>query len=245
MKNTIQVINNLRSAPKYQARDAAIILAKNHNCPVVLGSATPSIESMHNALTGKFKLLEIPERIDNAKLPEIELVNVSVERKKKKMENIFSKFLLDKIEDRLKKKEGIIILQNRRGFSTQVYCEDCSEIETCENCSVPLIYHINQNILQCHYCGFIKDVPHACTNCGSLSVKYFGTGTERVEDEIEYYFPNVRVKRVDSDSVSKKNSLSKILLGFQQGGYRYSRWNTDGIKRTGFFKGYSGRCYFS
>ena len=205
------------SSPKYQARDAAIVLAKNHNCPIVLGSATPSIESMHNALTGKFKLLEMPKRIDNAKLPEIELVNVSVERKKKKMENIFSKFLLDKIEDRLNKREGIIILQNRRGFSTQVYCEDCSEIETCENCSVPLIYHINKNILQCHYCGFIKDVPHACTNCGSLSIKYFGTGTERVEDEIEYYFPNVRVKRVDSDSVTKKNSLSKILLGFSRG----------------------------
>jgi primosomal protein N' (replication factor Y) len=205
------------SAPKYHARDSAIILARHHNCPVLLGSATPSIESMHNALTGKFHLLELPERIDNAKLPEIELVNIAVERKNKRMENIFSKFLLDKIEDRLKKKEGIIILQNRRGFSTQVYCEDCSEIETCENCSVPLIYHINKNVLQCHYCGFVKDVPHACTNCGSLSIKYFGTGTERVEDEIEYYFPNVRVKRIDSDSITQKNSLSKILLKFSRG----------------------------
>jgi primosomal protein N' (replication factor Y) (superfamily II helicase) len=205
------------SAPKYNARDSAIILARHHNCPVVLGSATPSIESMHNALTGKFKLLELTERIDDAKLPEIELINVSVERKNKRMENIFSKFLLDKIEDRLKKKEGVIILQNRRGFSTQVYCEDCSEIETCENCSVPLIYHINKNILQCHYCGFIKDVPHACTNCGSLSIKYFGTGTERVEDEIEYYFANVRVKRIDSDSITRKNSLGKILLKFSRG----------------------------
>ena len=207
------------SAPKYHARDSAIILARHHNCPVVLGSATPSIESMYNALTGKFHLLEMPERIDNAKLPEIELVNIAVERKNKRMENIFSKFLLDKIEDRLKKKEGIIILQNRRGFSTQVFCEDCSEIETCQNCSVPLIYHINKNILQCHYCGFAKDVPHACTNCGSLSIKYFGTGTERVEDEIEYYFPNVRVKRIDSDSITKKNSLSKILMKFSRGDF--------------------------
>jgi primosomal protein N' (replication factor Y) (superfamily II helicase) len=205
------------SVPKYHARDSAIILARFHNCPVVLGSATPSIESMHNALTGKFQLLEMPERIDNAKLPEIELVNVAVERKNKRMENIFSKFLLDKIEDRLRKKEAIIILQNRRGFSTQVYCDDCSEIETCQNCSVPLIYHINKNVLQCHYCGFVKDVPHACTNCGSLSIKYFGTGTERVEDEIEYYFPNARVKRIDSDSITKKNSLSKILLKFSRG----------------------------
>ncbi len=212
-----QSYKQFESVPKYHARDSAVILAQNHNCPVVLGSATPSIESMHNALTGKFKLLEMPERIDNAKLPVIDLINVAVEKKKKRMENIFSKFLLDKIEDRLKKKEGIIILQNRRGFSTQVFCEDCSEIETCVNCSVPLIYHINKNILQCHYCGFAKGVPHACTNCGSLSIKYFGTGTERVEDEVEYYFPNVRVRRVDSDSVSKKNSLSKILLSFSRG----------------------------
>lgn len=205
------------SAPKYHARDSAIVLAKYNNCPVLLGSATPSIESMYNALTNKFSLLELPERIDNAKLPEIELVNVSVERKKKKMENIFSKFLLDKIEDRIKKKEGVIILQNRRGFSTQVFCEDCSEIETCQNCSVPLIYHVNRNILTCHYCGFMKDVPHACTNCGSLAIKYFGTGTERVEDEIEYFFPDARVKRVDSDSISKKSSLSKILIAFGRG----------------------------
>lgn len=133
------------------------------------------------------------------------------------MENIFSKILLDKIEDRLKKKEGVIILQNRRGFSTQIYCEDCNEIETCDNCSVPMVYHINQNILQCHYCGLTKRVPNACTHCGSLSIKYFGTGTERVEDELEFYFPGVKIKRVDSDSISRKSSLSKILLEFGKG----------------------------
>ncbi|MCL5030461.1 MAG: primosomal protein N' [Bacteroidetes bacterium] len=205
------------SAPKYNARDAAIILARINNCPVLLGSATPSIESMHNAKTGKYNLLNLPERIDNAKLPKISLVNISIERKKKKMENIFSKNLLDKIEDRLKKKEGVIILQNRRGFSTQIYCEDCTEIETCDNCSVPMVYHINQNILQCHYCGLTKRVPNACTNCGSLSIKYFGTGTERVEDELEFYFPGVKIKRVDSDSISRKSSLSKILLEFGKG----------------------------
>ncbi len=205
------------SAPKYNARDSAIILASINECPIVMGSATPSVESMYNAISGKYKLLSLPERIDNAKLPKISLVNISVERKKKKMENIFSKVLLDKIEDRLKKKEGVIILQNRRGFSTQIYCEDCNEIETCDNCSVPLIYHINQNILQCHYCGLTKKVPNACTHCGSLSIKYFGTGTERVEDELEYYFPGVRIKRVDSDSISRKASLSKILFEFGKG----------------------------
>ncbi|MEO8399522.1 MAG: primosomal protein N', partial [Ignavibacteriaceae bacterium] len=128
------------SVPKYNARDGAVVLASNRNCPVILGSATPSIESMYNAITGKYKLLNLPERIDSAILPEIELVNISNEKKRKRMENVFSKILLDKIEDRLKKKEGIIILQNRRGFSTQIYCEDCGEIETCENCSVSMVY---------------------------------------------------------------------------------------------------------
>lgn len=205
------------SAPKYNARDSAIILARFAKCPVILGSATPSVETMYNALSKKYKLIELPERIDNAKLPKISLVNIAIERKKKKMESVFSKILLDKIEDRLKKKEGIIILQNRRGFSTQIYCEDCGEIETCDNCSVPMVYHINQNIIECHYCGLIKKIPNACTNCGSLSVKYFGTGTERVEDELSFYYPQAVIKRVDSDSISKKSSLSKILSEFGRG----------------------------
>ncbi len=203
--------------PKYNARDSAIVLGKIKNCPVLLGSATPSIESMYNSLNGKYDLLSLPDRIDNAKLPKIELVNVIVERKKKRMENVFSKTLLDRIEDRLNKKEGTIILQNRRGFSTQLFCDDCGEIEICTNCSVPMVYHINKNLLQCHYCGFTKDVPKVCSNCGSHSVKYFGTGTERVEDEILFYFPNAKVKRVDSDTVSRKSSLSKMLLEFSRG----------------------------
>ena len=203
--------------PKYNARDSAIVLGNINKVPVILGSATPSIESMYNALNEKYKLLNLPERIDNAKLPKIELVNVNIERKNRRMENIFTRKLLDKIEDRLKKKEGTIILQNRRGFSTQVYCEDCSTIETCINCSVPLVYHINKNNLECHYCGFIKEVPKVCSHCGSLRLKYFGTGTERVEDEVDFYFPNTRIRRIDSDSISKKTSLSKILNEFGKG----------------------------
>ena len=205
------------STPKYNARDAAIMLAKFNKCPILLGSATPSIESMYNAKNGKYKLLELKERVDNAKLPVIKLVNVLTEKKANRMENIFSRTMLDEIEERLKKNEGVIIFQNRRGFSTQVYCEDCSEIEICENCSVPLVYHINKNILQCHYCGLIKKLPNACTHCGSLAIKYFGTGTERVEDELEFYFSNARIRRVDSDSISRKNSLSKILYAFGNG----------------------------
>ncbi len=205
------------SSPKYQARDCAIMLGKFNNCPVLLGSATPSIESMYNAKNNKYIILELKERIDNAKMPIIKLINVTKERKANRMENIFSKTLLVEIKERLEKKEGVIIFQNRRGFSTQVYCEDCSEIETCENCSVPMVFHINKNMLMCHYCGLIKKVPNACTHCGSLSIKYFGTGTERVEDELEFYFPDARIRRVDSDTVSRKNSLSKILYAFGNG----------------------------
>ncbi len=205
------------STPKYHARDCAIMLGKFNNCPVLLGSATPSIESMYNAKNGKYILLELKERVDNAKMPVIKLVNITKERKANRMENIFSKTLLAEIEERLRKKEGVIIFQNRRGFSTQIYCEDCSEIETCENCSVPMVFHINKNTLMCHYCGLVKKVPNACTHCGSLSIKYFGTGTERVEDELEFYFPNARIRRVDSDTVSRKNSLSKILYAFGKG----------------------------
>jgi primosomal protein N' (replication factor Y) len=203
--------------PKYNARDSAIMLGSIVNCPVLLGSATPSIESMYNAKTGKFKLLELPERIDNAKLPVITLVDVNRERKKKRMENIFTRTLLDKIEERIKRGEGVIILQNRRGFSTQIYCTDCGEVETCDNCSVPMVYHINKNNIECHYCGLVKEVPNACTHCGSIQIKYFGTGTERVEDELEFYFPNVKMSRIDSDSITKKSALSRLLLSFGSG----------------------------
>jgi primosomal protein N' (replication factor Y) len=203
--------------PKYNARDAAIMLGSISNCPVLLGSATPSIESMYNAKTGKYHLLELPERIDNAKLPVITLVDVNKERKKQRMENIFSRILLDKIEERLKRGEGVIILQNRRGFSTQIYCTDCGEVELCDNCSVPMVYHINKNNIQCHYCGLVKDVPNACTHCGSIQLKYFGTGTERVEDELEFYFPKVKMSRIDSDSITKKSALSRLLLSFGAG----------------------------
>ncbi len=202
--------------PRYLARDAAIILGSIQKCPVVLGSATPSIESMYNAKIDKYKLLELPERVDDAKLPNILMVNMA-KGKEKKMENIFSSTLLDKIEERLKKQEGVIILQNRRGFSTQIYCSDCGEIETCDNCSVPMVLHLNKNIIQCHYCSLEKKVPGACTKCGSLAIKYFGTGTERVEDELEYYFKNVNISRVDSDSINRKSSLGKILFSFSYG----------------------------
>jgi primosomal protein N' (replication factor Y) len=203
--------------PKYNARDAAVIKASLSNCPVVLGSATPSIESMYNARNEKYKLLELKERVDNAKLPHIKLVDITVEKKKKRMQNIFSKVLLEHIANRLKKKEGVILLQNRRGFATQVYCEDCGEIIMCTDCSVPMVHHIYKNILQCHYCGRTCAVPKACTNCGSLSLKFWGTGTQRVEDELNFYFPDSKIERIDSDAINKRGKLSLILNSFRKG----------------------------
>lgn len=203
--------------PKYNARDAAIILGSIYKCPAVLGSATPAVESMYNAELGKYRLLKLEERIDDAKLPKITFVNIAHEKNKTKTETVFSKVLLDKIEDRLKKKEGVILLQNRRGFSTQIFCNDCGEVEMCENCSVPMVFHINQNKIHCHYCGTIKAVPGACTHCGSINIKYFGTGTERVEDELQFYFPNAKIERVDSDSITKKSYLGNLLLKFSKG----------------------------
>lgn len=203
--------------PKYQARDCAVVRASIHNCPILLGSATPSVESMYNAQSGKYKLLKLEKRIDDARLPEITLINIIQEKKQKRMENIFSKTLLEKISDRLNKKEGVIILQNRRGFSTQIYCIECSMIVSCINCSVAMIYHIKENELRCHYCDYSTHVPRICSQCGSPNLKYFGAGTERVEDEIEYYFPNAKIERIDSDSVRNKGTLGDKLTRFSSG----------------------------
>ena len=203
--------------PKYHARDAAIMRAKFNNCPVLLGSATPSVESMFNAKSNKYTLLELPERIDNAILPQIKLIDLTIEKKKGKIESVFSHTLLEEIKQRLLKKENVIILQNRRGFATQVFCADCGEVVMCPNCSVSMVHHINKNILQCHYCNYIQPVPKACTTCGSIALKFFGTGTQRVEDELTYYFPEAKIERVDSDSTSKKGSLGEILNRFRKG----------------------------
>ena len=203
--------------PKYHARDSAIVRAQFNNCPVLLGTATPSIESFYNAASGKYKLLELKKRIDDAKLPEIKLVNVNFEKKKNRMNGIFSNALLQEIRTRFNKKESVIILQNRRGFSTHIFCEDCGEIEECPNCSVSLVYHLHSNLMRCHYCGYTKSVPRACSNCGSISMKFFGTGTQKVEDELAVFFPDIKIERIDSDSISKKGNLGLIMNRFRKG----------------------------
>ncbi|MCF8261835.1 MAG: primosomal protein N' [Melioribacteraceae bacterium] len=203
--------------PRYHARDSAVIKAQISSCPVLLGSATPSIESMQNAENGKYKLLRLNERVDNAKLPKIEYINITIEKKKKRLESIFAKSFLDMVADRLNKKEGVILLQNRRGFATNIFCEDCGEIVMCPDCTVSMVHHIKNNVLKCHYCGITQPAPKACTICGSINLKFFGTGTQKVEDELAFYFPEAKIERVDSDTMNRKGRLSKTLNDFSKG----------------------------
>ena len=203
--------------PKYNARDSAVVKGKIENCPVLLGSATPSLESMLNAQMGKYQLLDLTERVDGGRLPQIILVNTTEEAKRTNTNNPFSTFLLTKIEDRLKRKEGVILLQNRRGFSTNLYCLKCGYIERCVNCSVSLVYHIETNRLKCHYCGYSNSIMHECPNCKSSAIRHFGRGTERIEDELSYHFPNAQIGRLDSDSAASPGHIGKTLQRFKDG----------------------------
>ena len=204
-------------SPRYHARDAAAMRARMAGCPIVFGSATPSIESYYNAKAGKYRLLELTQRVDDAKLPKIEFVNVGEARRERKMTGLFSEALLAKIDDRLRKREGVILLQNRRGFSTTIYCKDCGEIVFCEECDVSMVYHINENELRCHYCGAVARPPRTCPACESRGLLYFGAGSERVEDELTTIFPEARVERVDSDSIGRKGRMGEILNRFKAG----------------------------
>ncbi|HZY09807.1 MAG TPA: primosomal protein N' [Bacteroidota bacterium] len=226
--------------PRYHARDVAIMRAYHNNAVVVLGSATPSFESYANAMNGKYTLLELPERVDNAKLPLVEIVDMAAERKRKlsllKQEpsteptntpammkprkpelSSISDLLKNKIEDRLQKKEGIILLQNRRGYSTFIECPDCGNVEMCQNCHITLTYHATKKHLRCHYCGAVKAPPEICPKCKSADIKYQGFGTQRVEEELEKIFPSTKMIRMDLDTTTRRGSHSKILRNFAEG----------------------------
>lgn len=205
------------ASPRYNARDVAVVRASYANAVVVLGSATPSMESYYNAQAGKYKLLELPERVDNAKLPKIEIIDLGRERKSGKLSGSISVQLKEKIGDRLSKGEGIILLQNRRGFSTYAECLDCGYVETCENCNVTLTYHITRKHLRCHYCGFVKKPPDVCPKCLGASLYYGGVGTQRVEDELAAMFSDAKVERMDLDTTTRKGSHDRILKGFAEG----------------------------
>ncbi len=222
------------ASPRYNARDVALVRAAYTNAVVVLGSATPSIESYSNALDGKYTLLTLPERADHAVLPPITIVNMVEERQrlfgaakikskelgKKAFENLshsISSLLESKIRDRIDKKEGIILLQNRRGFAPFIECTSCGHVEQCDRCNVTMTYHATKKHMRCHYCGKVKPAPTTCTKCGGFEFSLNGFGTQRVEQEVTALFPHAKILRMDLDTTSRKNSHEKILRQFGDG----------------------------
>lgn len=204
--------------PHYHARDCAVWLSRKLDIPIVLGSATPSMESYYNARAGKYELLELPERVAGGKFSTFNLVDLSAENAVIGKSSI-SPLLMDKIEDRLEHGDRTIILQNRRGFSTFIKCSLCGKVEECPNCSVTLTYHITNRRMRCHMCGFQKMSPEVCGECGGSELKYCGTGTQKVEDQIMGLFPDARVVRMDMDTTSGIDSHFKILESFAKGEY--------------------------
>lgn len=203
-------------APRYQARDAAVYLAHLHHAKIVLGSATPSIESYYNALSNKYGLVTLNERFGGVELPLQQVVSISEETKRKKMVSYFSSVLIDDIQDTLDKKEQVILFQNRRGYATILICKTCGFAPKCVNCDVSLTFHKSSGKLHCHYCGYHENSMKICPACGSVHVEQKGFGTERVEEELSLIFPDVKIARLDVDSTRTKNSLQKIISEFQE-----------------------------
>jgi primosomal protein N' (replication factor Y) len=202
-------------APRYNARDAAIVLAGMHKGKVLLGTATPSFESYLNALNKKYGLVELFDRYLDIQLPEIMVVNVREARRKKLMKTIFSPLLLDLIKITLENKEQVILFQNRRGFSPYLECNSCGTIPYCKNCDVSLTYHKNNNRLTCHYCGYNTSNTGNCSACGSNNMQTRGFGTEKVEDEIGLLFPEAKLARMDLDTTRTRKSYEKIIEDFE------------------------------
>lgn len=206
-------------APRYHARDVALVRAKYEGAAVVLSSATPSLESYYNHLNEKLNYLHLPERFGGAKYPQVHLVDMLGDQEESgKYGQIFSGLLQDKIEDRLEKKEQIILLQNRRGFSPVIRCGDCGEIVMCPHCNVALTLHYTEPALVCHSCGYFENKSREkCTECSSQNMRQSGTGTQKVETLIEEMFPQARLGRLDMDTTRTGNSLTKILKDFSKG----------------------------
>ena len=202
------------TAPRYHARDVAVKRAKLANCPLVLGSATPSLESFYYAQRGEYHLLCLPSRVKNIKMPPVRVVDMCNELKRNNR-TIFSTMLRNAIKDRLVKNEQIILFLNRRGFSSYVFCRECGFVERCDNCSISLTFHFEIKLMMCHHCGDARPTSNICPECGSTYLRYFGLGTEQVEQDTIKAFPQARVKRMDADSTSRKDSHQKILDAFK------------------------------
>ena len=203
--------------PKYHALDIAKWRSTYGNFPVVLGSATPTLESYARASKGLYELIELKERVNGKQLPTITIIDMNSEMRKKK--GSFSKKLIDSMQNTLDRNEQVIVLLNRRGYSSYVTCKNCGYVVKCPNCDISLTYHKSSNTLRCHYCGYGTKLDKICSNCGDEALSTFGIGTEKVEEELKKLFPNKKVIRMDFDTTSKKGSHEKIIKAFGNGEY--------------------------
>ena len=204
------------SSPRYNAKDVAILRSKYHKCPVVLGSATPSLETMARAKKGVFKLLELPNRVNGKSLPKVSIIDMN-DRKRNK--GNFSLELLNSIRDRLDKNEQIILLLNRRGYSNFVTCKNCGFTFKCPNCDITLTYHKSSNTLRCHYCGYGEKVYKKCPECKEESLSNLGVGTQKIEEELSKLFPISRILRMDYDTTSRKGMHEEMIEDFKSHKY--------------------------
>lgn len=204
-------------SPRYNARDCAIVLSKLHKADIVLGSATPSIESYYNAILEKYKLISLTDRFGANLLPEILVADVRKERRQKSMQSHFTTFLMDNIREHLNQGEQVILFQNRRGYTPMWMCEICNWTPKCVNCDVSLTYHKHSNNLKCHYCSYTTPPIGSCKACGSNRLKMLGFGTEKIEDELAIIFPDKQIRRLDLDTTRSKNAYANILEDFDNG----------------------------
>ena len=201
--------------PRYHARDVAVMRAKMNNAVVVLGSATPSLETYYNAQQGKYRLMELSERIEKRPLPEVEIIDMRAEFQRTKKDHVLSQRLVEEIAERLERGEQAMVLLNRRGYSAFVLCRECGETVQCKNCAIAMTYHKRENRLVCHYCGFMRPAPKTCPKCGSEYVQYLGTGSEKLEHILHGLFPQARIGRLDRDTVRGRYDLERVLSALQ------------------------------
>ena len=204
-------------APRYHARNAAIILAAMYGAKTLLGTATPSIETWHNASSGKYGLVELKERYKEIQLPEIIPVDIHELHRKKRMNGPFSPLLLQYIHEALDQKQQVILFQNRRGFAPMIECNTCGWVPKCKNCDVSLTFHKGLNQLTCHYCGYTYHLPHKCPACEGTDLRNRGFGTEKIEDDIKILFPEAAVARMDLDTTRTRSAYERIIADFEQG----------------------------
>ena len=203
-------------SPRYNARDTAIVMAHFHDAKVLLGTATPSLETYQNTQEGKYGLVEMKERYGGIQLPEVVIANVADEMKKKKMSSHFTSILLEELIAALGRGEQAILFQNRRGYAPTLRCVTCGWVQECKNCDVSLTYHKQFDNLRCHYCGFQQRIPKVCPACGDHDLTIKGFGTEKIEDELKIYIPDAKIARMDFDTVRSKHAHAQIINDFEE-----------------------------